>query len=51
MDIALKYGNLQMVLEVYYMLDDFRLKPNAAIMTAMLTAISRNNITMEDAMR
>lgn len=37
-----------MVLEIFYILEEFRLKPNAAIMTAMLTAISRNNMTMEE---
>lgn len=33
MDAAYKYGNYKMILELYETLEDFMLKPNAAIMT------------------
>lgn len=38
-----------MVLELYDIIEDFRLKPNAAIMTYLFQSMSKNNQTMEEA--
>lgn len=40
MDSAFKYGSLKMVMEIYNTIEDFRLKPNAAIMTYLLSKVS-----------
>ena len=48
MDSCYKYGHLKMVLEIYEQLDEFKLKPNAAIMTYLLNGLSRSNQTYED---
>lgn len=46
MDAAMKYGNLRMIIEIFEIIDDFNLKPNAAIMQTMLLGLSKNNHTM-----
>jgi hypothetical protein len=43
MDSAFKYGSSKMLLEIFEIIEDFRLKPNAAIMTYMLSGISKNH--------
>lgn len=47
-DASFKYGTLRMVLDIYGAIEDFRLKPNASIMTNFLSAISRASKTMEE---
>ncbi len=47
MDSCYKYGNLKMVLEIYEQIEEFKFKPNAAIMSYLLNGLSKNNQTME----
>jgi len=47
MDTCDKYGNLKMVLEIFDQIEEFKFKPNAAIMTYFLSGLSRNNESME----
>lgn len=49
MDSALKYGTLTTLLEIYAIIDEFKLKHNAAIMSYLLSGLSKNNLTMEHA--
>lgn len=51
MDACYKYGNYKMILELYESMDDFRLKPNAAIMTYLFQSMSKSNQTMEEAQK
>ena len=37
MDSALKYGTLNALLEFYTIIEEFKLKPNAAIMSYLLS--------------
>jgi hypothetical protein len=43
MDSAFKYGTLKMVTEIYNSIEDWRLKPNAAIMSYLLSKVSQSN--------
>jgi hypothetical protein len=36
-----------MVLEIYEQIEEFKFKPNAAIMSYLLNGLSKNNQTME----
>ena len=47
MDACDKYGTLKMVLEIYEQIEEFKFKPNAAIMTYLLSGLSKNNQTIE----
>ena len=47
MDTCDKYGNLKMVLEIFDQIEEFKFKPNAAIMTYFLSGLSKNNESME----
>jgi hypothetical protein len=49
MDSALKYGTLTTLLDIYAIIDEFKLKHNAAIMSYLLSGLSKNNLTMEHA--
>lgn len=51
MDACNKYGSLKMVLEIYDQIEEFKFKPNAAIMTYLLSGLSKNNQTMEEVSR
>ena len=44
MNSALKYGSLANILEIYASLDEFGIKPNASIITYLLTALYQNSL-------
>jgi hypothetical protein len=43
MDASEKYGNFKMVLEIFELIEEIKLKPNAAIMSYLLNGISKNS--------
>ena len=43
MDACHKHGTLKMLLEIYEQIEEFKFKPNAAIMTYLLNALTKNN--------
>jgi hypothetical protein len=46
MDASEKYGNFKMVLEIFELIEEIKLKPNAAIMSYLLNGISNNSQSM-----
>ena len=42
-DATYNYGNHKMMLEIIDLIEEFKLKPNAAIMTYMLNCISKGD--------
>lgn len=51
MDACHKHGTLKMLLEIYEQIEEFKFKPNAAIMTYLLASLSKNGQTMEEVQR
>ena len=51
MDTCEKYGKVYMILELYELIEEIKLKPNAAIMNYLLNGISRNSESMESVQR
>ena len=43
MDSCYKYGNMKMIWLVYELLEEFKFKPNVAIMTYLLNGLTNNN--------
>ena len=51
MDACEKYGSLKMVLEIYELIEEIRLKPNAAIMNYLLNGLTKSGQSMESVQR
>jgi hypothetical protein len=51
MDTCEKYGKVYMILELYELIEEIKLKPNAAIMNYLLNGISKNSESMESVQR
>lgn len=51
MDASEKYGNFKMVLEIFELIEEIKLKPNAAIMSYLLNGISKNSSSMQSVQR
>jgi len=47
MDACEKYGYFKMVLEIFVLVEEIKLKPNAAIMSYLLNGISKNSSSMQ----
>ncbi len=47
MDACEKYGYFKMVLEIFELVEEIKLKPNAAIMSYLLNGISKNSSSMQ----